>query len=198
MKAIPIRGSRSNHQASSSITSGAMSSVTSISSASAATATPVGSRYAQSLGTASASASASASAAEETPPGSRDGTGIPPGTHFTANPNSHINLSAIAPARLASRTHSSGTHSLEGSDGALSASGEEYTTALPRFGEQERQREKERERERREGRGIRGVLPGFSKKKGKDKEEGSLREKVKKERKGEKDKGRVGGGGEDS
>ncbi|KAF2492343.1 hypothetical protein BU16DRAFT_110923 [Lophium mytilinum] len=166
MKAIPIRGSR--HQASSS-TSLPFGSAVSIASVASATATPGGSRYAQSLGTASASASASASATEETPPGSRDGLSVSAGQSFTANPNTHINLSAIAPSRLASGTHSSGTRSLEGSEGALSASGEEYTTALPRFGERERERAKERER--REGRGIRHVLPGFKKKGKKDKGE---------------------------
>lgn len=166
MKALPIRGSR--HQASSS-TSLPFGSAVSIASVASATATPGGSRYAQSLGTASASASASASATEETPPGSRDGLSVSAGQSFTANPNTHINLSAIAPSRLASGTHSSGTRSLEGSEGALSASGEEYTTALPRFGERERERAKERER--REGRGIRHVLPGFKKKGKKDKGE---------------------------
>ncbi|OCK79160.1 hypothetical protein K432DRAFT_394159 [Lepidopterella palustris CBS 459.81] len=175
MKAI--QGPKSHSHQNSSV-SAPSSSVVSSASAVASTATPGSSRYAPSIDNASTSASASASAAEETPPGSRDGLAMSTSAMgFTANPNTHINFGSIASARLASGTRSAGVRSLEGSEGAMSGT-EEYTTALPRFGEREREREM-----RKEGRGIRGVLPGF-KRKGREKGERGDKDKERDKREG--------------
>ena len=168
------RPPKSHRQKPSVSMSAPSSSVASAASIIAPTAILGSSRYKARIDNASASGSASTSANEETPPGSADGMSTS-ALAFTANPNTHINLSHISATRLASGTRSAGGRSLEGSDGALSG-GEEYTTALPRFGE--RERERDRERERKEGKGFRGVLP-FKRK---------PREKGEKPEKGDKDK----------
>jgi hypothetical protein len=125
----------------------------------------------------SASASASASATEETPPGSSDGLHMAAAGSFTANPNIPINHAHInSGARRALR--SAGGQSLDGSE---IGSGEEYTTALPRF-------DKEKEKKG----GIRGVLPFKSRRKEKDKD-GALKKGKDRERSTDRSGSAAGG-----
>lgn len=134
-------------------------------------ATTVSSRYAPSSSAASASASASASAAEETPPGSA-GTSWPgedprESTSSTRN-TTHRTTSFHRSAKAGSATlrnppgSSSSTRATIGS--GVEESDEEYTTALPTLPTEPAGRDKDRDGKERIG--LRGMVPGFKKRKG--------------------------------
>lgn len=192
----PVRIPRNRHQQHPSISASASSLTSTTSNTVHMTYPPKVPRdagYAPSLPdsvsqSASTNASASASAAEETPPGSSDGLHMAPppsypqtrthpsasaGSFTYANPNTQINMSALASSGAFSQPpRSAGAKSLEGSD-AGSVLEEEYTTALPAFS-------KDKEGKEKKG-GFRGVLPFQRKRKDKDKD---------KDKEKDKDKGR--------
>ncbi|KAF2475514.1 uncharacterized protein BDR25DRAFT_103280 [Lindgomyces ingoldianus] len=181
----PARAPKTRHQQNSSISASA-SSVTSTSSNPLTMKGRIGA-YAPSLNesiSASTSASASASAAEETPPGSSDGlhmVSIGSSSSFTANPNVHINLAHINSDPTSRPPRSAGGMSMEGSE---AGSGEEYTTALPRFDKEKEKKEK----------GLRGVLPFKSRRRDKDKDKDKDSERKGKERDRDADRNTDRGG----